>query len=818
MDDGEHTISYFSIDNSNNEELAKEQVVFLDNTAPSSTASVGNPQYGSSPIYLKSTTPVSMAGEDSGSGLQYMEYKIGTGGSWTSYLSAFTLALAGAQELIYRAVDNVQNLQESQLLPLFADDSPPVTTITPTGATYWDGATRFAALATSFTLSAVDEGCGVYRVMNAVDGGGVDDYSAPISFLNEGPHSINYYSEDNLGNAETSNLYQIITDITSPSTTILIGDPQYQDGADLVIAGATPFTLSASDQGAYQSGLNRIEYRIDGGSWTQYAEGFTLAGYGDGYKTVQFRAIDNVGNTEETQFMAVLLDETPPEVIIATPKERSHDSYLYAADTYNNRIQKFNWPKEPHVTGLITFIGTIADLHFNTWTAEYGQGASPTTWTPLESDRTDQIFDSTLFQFDFTGLSGLYTFRINVSDKIQNTSSFTVTVTAGAPQVALVFGTMGTEPGQFKKPVDVTTDQNGYIYVADTENNRVEKFGPQGNFILEFGLKCTGHQPPGCTNQLSYCGVSPDGYLYVTDTYNDRVQKFDSSGVYISEFGTRGSGPGELNQPSAVAFDSEGNIWVSDTQNDRIQKFDQNYTFLFQFGTHGNAPGQFNEPAGIAFDEEDNIYVSDNLNDRVQVFDKNGTFLSQITGLSKPYDISLDSIGNIYISDVYNYEIAVHDRYLNQLVRFGDRGSAQGDFKLAKGVANGPGFTGSEKLPLNYPNFTVHPTGLSFSNPTPVAGVVVTISCQVFNIGIETTSAVIVDFYADAPGAAGTFIGSASVSGMAAGASAILQTTWDTTEMAGEHRIYAVVDAGDAIPEHNEDVNAAFKLITVLQQ
>jgi hypothetical protein len=184
--------------------------------------------------------------------------------------------------------------------------------------------------------------------------------------------------------------------------------------------------------------------------------------------------------------------------------------------------------------------------------------------------------------------------------------------------------------------------------------------------------------------------------------------------------------------------------------------------------------------------------------------------------LNKPYDISLDVIGNIYISDVYNYEIAVHDPYLNQLVRFGDRGSALGDFKLAKGLAIGPGYAGFEKLPMNYANFNAHPTGISFSNPAPTAGDVITVSCEVFNIGIETTSVVTVDFYVDAPGTEGTFIGSASVAGLTGGASAVFQTGWDTTAMAGIRRIYAVVDAANAIAEHNEDDNTAFKTITVL--
>ncbi|HAO22533.1 MAG TPA: hypothetical protein DCQ37_19970, partial [Desulfobacteraceae bacterium] len=63
------------------------------------------------------------------------------------------------------------------------------------------------------------------------------------------------------------------------------------------------------------------------------------------------------------------------------------------------------------------------------------------------------------------------------------------------------------------------------------------------------------------------------GNIYVADSGNDRIQKFSGSGKYISQFGTSGSDDGQFSYPYAIAIDISGNIYVADNGNDRIQKF-----------------------------------------------------------------------------------------------------------------------------------------------------------------------------------------------------------------------------------------------------
>lgn len=77
--------------------------------------------------------------------------------------------------------------------------------------------------------------------------------------------------------------------------------------------------------------------------------------------------------------------------------------------------------------------------------------------------------------------------------------------------------------------------------------------------------------------------VDTSGNMYVTD-YNSRVQKFDPNGNFLMKWGSPGSDDGEFaaNSHMSIAVDISGNVYVSDAGNYRIQKFDANGKFLLK--------------------------------------------------------------------------------------------------------------------------------------------------------------------------------------------------------------------------------------------
>ncbi len=61
------------------------------------------------------------------------------------------------------------------------------------------------------------------------------------------------------------------------------------------------------------------------------------------------------------------------------------------------------------------------------------------------------------------------------------------------------------------------------------------------------------------------------GNLYIVDTGNHRIQKFGPDGKYLATIGRQGQGPGEFYYPAWLDIDDAGNLYVSDPQNSRIQ-------------------------------------------------------------------------------------------------------------------------------------------------------------------------------------------------------------------------------------------------------
>ena len=218
------------------------------------------------------------------------------------------------------------------------------------------------------------------------------------------------------------------------------------------------------------------------------------------------------------------------------------------------------------VSGTMPLNVTFADLSTNlptSWIWNFGDGGYSVLQNPshMYSD------------------AGTYTVTLTATNaEGTNTRSQTryITVNPGGVPIAnvtingserYVFVTQWGSGIHFQNPYGVATDSVGNIYVADTDNNQVQKFYPNGTFITKWGSYGSSDG-----NFSSPHGVAVDaaGNVYVADSNNHRIQKFNSSGSFITKWGASGSGDGQFSFPYGVATDAGGNLYVADSYNNRV--------------------------------------------------------------------------------------------------------------------------------------------------------------------------------------------------------------------------------------------------------
>lgn len=258
-----------------------------------------------------------------------------------------------------------------------------------------------------------------------------------------------------------------------------------------------------------------------------------------------------------------------------------------------------------------------------------------------------------------------------------------------------------TTNGQFNSPKNMAFAPDGSIYVADTNNHRIQKFDAAHKFVSEWGSMGTA---PGQFNEPWAVAVGQDGSVYVADTWNHRIQKFDANGTFIKAWGTFGdvgekfdTNLDQLYGPRDIAISKDGNLWVTDTGNERVIEFSPDGDALTSFGGTGGDVGKFLEPVGIAIDKDGNFFIADTWNRRIQVFNSNfePTLQIDVSGwdsqsvVNKPY-IAVDAQGSIYITDPEGYRVIKYGKDGKPRAVWGIPGSDLGGMQLPTGIVIDP--------------------------------------------------------------------------------------------------------------------------------
>lgn len=218
-------------------------------------------------------------------------------------------------------------------------------------------------------------------------------------------------------------------------------------------------------------------------------------------------------------------------------------------------------------------------------------------------------------------------------------------------------------PERLDNPSGLAVDDDGNIWVVDANRGMLDIFAPDGTYLESWGGPGDGDGQFAFFAGMHQFGngdvaFGPDGSIYVLESGNFRVQRFGSDRGFVLSWGEEGEGDGQFLRPVSIAVDPSGNVFVSDAQRADVQVFDAEGRFLTAFGGLGVEEGQLILPQGLAVDARGMLWVVDRGNSRLQQFDAEGTVHAVVGKVgsdagefSQPYDVAVDPMGRLYVAD-----------------------------------------------------------------------------------------------------------------------------------------------------------------------
>lgn len=133
------------------------------------------------------------------------------------------------------------------------------------------------------------------------------------------------------------------------------------------------------------------------------------------------------------------------------------------------------------------------------------------------------------------------------------------------------WGESGSGPGQFNIVHNIVADNDGWVYVADRENHRVQVFDANGKYETQWNnlhRPCGLYMPPHDCTQCIIGELGP-GMAVNRDAPNlgPRLSIVSNKGELIARLGGEtgpGQEPGKFLAPHGLAVDSRGDIYVGE--------------------------------------------------------------------------------------------------------------------------------------------------------------------------------------------------------------------------------------------------------------
>ena len=307
MENGEHTIKFYSVDNVMNKEEVSSFTFFLDKIAPEVNFSVEGDQHAnnSNQLFVSARSKLVLTGSDNHAGLENIH--VGIDGKENAVYSSPILAdqAAGHHYLSFYGIDKVENKSREQRQAYFIDVNPPVIKYKMKGPNFERRDTLFVRDITKFTLSPYESGSCQSGVKESFYTDASDQsikYEEPFSLKKDGLHKLTITALDNVNNS--SNMTEVVfVDNEAPViyhhfSVDEIGSKKVRKDEYIIYPKEVQVYLAATDKHA---GTDKIFYSINGGPEKQYGTPINYLKSNTNF-SIAVRAVDILGNEAKTTF------------------------------------------------------------------------------------------------------------------------------------------------------------------------------------------------------------------------------------------------------------------------------------------------------------------------------------------------------------------------------------------------------------------------------------------------------------------------------------------------------------------------------------
>ncbi len=125
----------------------------------------------------------------------------------------------------------------------------------------------------------------------------------------------------------------------------------------------------------------------------------------------------------------------------------------------------------------------------------------------------------------------------------------------------------GAAPGQFNEPTDALKDEFGTYFVAEAENNRIQRLDNAGNPLGQWNIS------PAFAFNGPHLAFGPDSSIFMTEAQSQSLYRFTSEGELLEQW--RAIGPVNLVQPVGIYFDRAGSrLYLTDVGAHQVDVFE----------------------------------------------------------------------------------------------------------------------------------------------------------------------------------------------------------------------------------------------------